>query len=239
MKSELTVQIRKNVLETILSKISRKEELEFDEIVEDALLSYFQIKLEDLVGEYTHNGTTFINDVNYGCYIYAFLDSTKKRKVKIGDIIFPYEPFYIGKGIGGRADHLERNERVNERLESIKKKGGEVIVLKIKEDLTNLQSSRLENYFIKSIGRTDLGEGPLLNEWGGIHFADPDLALLELTDLNLERNTNSMILDALNNSKTRVEASRKLGISQRTLARKIEALDIKKGENKKYYFKKQ
>ena len=231
-KVELSIKLRKNILENIFSRLSKKDEKEFDDIVEDALLSYFNVKIEDLLEEYSTGNTTTINNVNLGYYVYIFLDSTIKKKIKIGEFLFPYEPFYVGKGTGDRFKSLNRNERVNERIDKIKKLGGGVIVLKIKEDLTNLQSHRLENFFINKIGRRDLGKGPLLNESSGITFINPEDTLLELTDLNIERNINRMVLDSLNNSRTIDEASKKLGLSGRSLYRRMKDLKIVKKKGK-------
>lgn len=229
MKEELIVRIRKNILEEIFYKLSKKEQDEFDEIVEDALMVYFNIKLNDINTD-NEDDIIILDDVNCGNYVYVFMDPTIKKKTKtdIEGINFNYEPFYIGKGSGKRSEDPERNESVNSRILHLRKNGVEPIVLKIKEGITSLQAYKLENYLINKIGRSDIGKGPLLNIAGGISFVDSENVIYDFTDLNLEKNTNLMILDALNKKRTLRESAKMLGISERTLYRKIKDLNIVK-----------
>jgi len=240
MKEELTIKIRSNILEEVFSKLSKKDINEFDDIIEDALIEYFKIKINDLNSPILKDEDVIIlDDVNYGNYVYVFMDPTIKYKTKteIENINFNYEPFYIGKGTGKRMDISERNEFVNSRINHIKSKGAEPLILKIKEGLTRIQSHKLESYLIEKIGRADLGKGPLLNILGGISFRDKESIIFDFNELNLEKNINSMILDALNRSNTKERAAKMLGISERTLYRKLNDLNIIY-ENKEYKFKK-
>ena len=43
-------------------------------------------------------------------YTYIYLDVRKPGVYKCGDYVWDYEPFYVGKGKGGRyLDHLKEN----------------------------------------------------------------------------------------------------------------------------------
>lgn len=69
------------------------------------------------------------------------------------------EPFYVGKGKGYRATRKAyRTEHWNN---IVSKHGYDVIMLE--ENLTEEESFELEIYWIKRIGRRDLGLGPLIN----------------------------------------------------------------------------
>lgn len=102
-------------------------------------------------------------------YIYIFLDGTKPGKY-IYDISFDYEPFYVGKGTGDRlkSSLLDRESpfKVN-KINKIRKSGGEVITLKLYENLENIESLEIEKELISKIGRRDLGLGTLVNQTDG------------------------------------------------------------------------
>ena len=238
MKEELTIKIRKNILEEVFSRLSRKDVEEFDDIIEDALIMYFKIKVNDLNSPISKDEDIIIlDDVNYGNYVYVFMDPTIKRRTKteIENVEFNYEPFYIGKGIGKRMEFPERNEFVNSRINHLRSNGIEPLILRIKEGLTRIQAHKLESYLIEKIGRADLGKGPLLNISGGISFRDKEDIIFDFNELNLEKNINSMILDALNRANTIEKSAKMLGISERTLYRRLKDLNIVH-ENGKYQF---
>lgn len=240
MKEELIIKIRKNILEEILERLTERDKKEFNDIVEDALMSYFGIKLTDLESPIKQDdGFIVLDDPNYGYYVYVFMDPSIKCKIKTGieNISFNYEPFYIGKGIGNRMEKPERNESVNARIEHLRSRGIDPVILKIKEGLVNIEACKLENYLIEKIGRSDLGKGTLLNMAGGITFNNIEDVPFHFTELNIEKNLNSMILDGLNKTKRLKDAAKKLGISERSLYRKIKSLDIIRN-NGKYEFNK-
>ena len=77
MKEKITLSIRKKVLEAVFSKISIEELDDIDEIFEDAILSYYDIRINEL----SQKPNTLILDEegNYLLdrelnYVYAFLD---------------------------------------------------------------------------------------------------------------------------------------------------------------------
>lgn len=103
-------------------------------------------------------------------YIYIFLDGNKPGKYIYDDICFDYEPFYVGKGTGDRSklSLLDRESpfKVN-KINKIRKSGGEIITLKLYENLENIESLDIEKKLINKIGRRDLGLGTLVNQTDG------------------------------------------------------------------------
>lgn len=103
-------------------------------------------------------------------YVYAFLDKSKPGEFNYGDLKFEFEPFYIGKGTGDRitTSLLDRESpfKVN-KIQKIKRMGGEIIKLKLFENLENFEALKKEIEIINKIGRRDLGMGPLVNQTDG------------------------------------------------------------------------
>lgn len=103
-------------------------------------------------------------------YIYAFLDKSKPGKYLYEDIKFEYEPFYIGKGCDDRIIVSKYDRESPFKVRKIKKiiaNGGEIISIKIFENLENLKSLEIEKELIRKIGRRDLNLGPLTNQTDG------------------------------------------------------------------------
>ncbi len=82
------------------------------------------------------------------------------------------EYIYIGRGRGAdnkrMLDHLlegprNKNKPLPNRIKWIKKHGQEPIIEKIVTGLDFNQAKAIETFWIKTIGRKDLGLGPLLN----------------------------------------------------------------------------
>lgn len=102
-------------------------------------------------------------------YIYVYLDPRKSASFG-----FDHEPFYVGKGkTKSRRDvkHLWEakrtegrctNHRIN-RIRGILQDGLEPLIVRLFEDLTHEEACSKEINLIASIGRQDLGKGPLLN----------------------------------------------------------------------------
>lgn len=109
-------------------------------------------------------------------YIYVYLDPNVEGIFKYGDITFNFEPFYIGKGsksrdryhlwsvINGKARY--NSHKVN-RISKIIKSGLIPIITRISRHETEFDAYEQEIYWIKTIGRRDLGTGPLTNQNDG------------------------------------------------------------------------
>lgn len=104
-------------------------------------------------------------------YAYVYLDPRKPGKFKYGEYEFNYEPFYVGKGQGNRLEkHLkeyfqkfDNNKSKINKIKNIEKNGFKVLVIKYQEKLFEQDALDLETKMIKTIGRIDLGTGPLTN----------------------------------------------------------------------------
>ena len=102
-------------------------------------------------------------------YIYALLDPRKEGLFRYGHWVFHFEPFYIGKGKGKRAQHhlmncsLSSRSHKNNKIKSIKSKGLEPIIVIKKRNLTEKQALEAEVSLIDKIGRSNLKTGPLTN----------------------------------------------------------------------------
>ena len=104
-------------------------------------------------------------------YIYIYLDITKPGIYTYDKLKFNFEPFYVGKGknkryyshINESYDSKRHNHKLN-RIRLIRKitnKNPEII--KIYQNLNEIDAYDLELKTINLIGRFDFGFGPLLN----------------------------------------------------------------------------
>lgn len=103
-------------------------------------------------------------------YVYLFLDKSKSGKFIYDDLEFEYEPFYVGKGTGDRikSSLLDRESPFKvSKINKIKHLGGEIISIKLYENLENDESLKIEKMIISKIGRRDLGLGTLVNQTDG------------------------------------------------------------------------
>jgi predicted AAA+ superfamily ATPase len=100
-------------------------------------------------------------------FVYCFLDTRKPGNYVFEDIIFDYEPIYIGKGKGKRPErHLilykKYNNRFYSKLKSIINDNYEPKFIIIENNLSEDESFKKEIHFINLIGRIENG-GPLTN----------------------------------------------------------------------------
>ena len=108
-------------------------------------------------------------------YTYIYLDPRKPGQYKYGDYIFDHEPFYVGKGHSSQSiRHLQEiknnystkwtgNLFKQRKIQNILNKGIEPIILKIEENLFEVDAFNLEIWLIWAIGRYDLNLGSLTN----------------------------------------------------------------------------
>lgn len=96
-------------------------------------------------------------------YVYLFCDPSKPFRFINGDYCTTYEPFYCGKGTKQRIFSLKRNKAVNDKINSMKKRGVDVYISYIgpfDEETAFIQ----EKYFVDYFGRRGISEnGTLLN----------------------------------------------------------------------------
>jgi hypothetical protein len=104
-------------------------------------------------------------------YVYIYFNKYKKGEFIYDDLIFEYEPFYVGKGKNSRyLRHLkmfESNKPKNFVIKEHLDNNDKPIIIKYKENLSNKESLNIEVDLIKRIGRKDLSNGPLLNLTNG------------------------------------------------------------------------
>ncbi|MCK9575607.1 MAG: hypothetical protein WC979_01135 [Candidatus Pacearchaeota archaeon] len=105
-------------------------------------------------------------------YVYVYLNPLKPGNYTFDDIIFNYEPFYVGRGKGMRMTaHMFKSTSVNALkqniINKIKTSGYTPIILKVYDSLTFVESCNKEIDLIRKIGRRDLREGPLSNMTDG------------------------------------------------------------------------
>jgi hypothetical protein len=86
-------------------------------------------------------------------YVYAYIRATTSHNGTVGT------PYYIGKGTGYRAWHL------NHKNISVPKDKSNVVI--IARNLTNFGALALERWLIRWYGRIDLGTGCLRNRTDG------------------------------------------------------------------------
>jgi len=109
-------------------------------------------------------------------YVYVYLDPSKPNNFSYGLYHFDFEPFYVGKGHNKRMyEHLAlygnnhlKNNKIKKILKSISVKEfkSKYIILQ-RFDLLEICSFSLEIDMIKTIGRRNLGSGPLTNMTDG------------------------------------------------------------------------
>jgi hypothetical protein len=213
-----------NTIATKLSNLSLKENCSIDTLLIEAITHHFNITIDDEIG---NDGII----IEHPYYVYVYLNPLIAGPFIYGEHTFNYMPIYVGKGYGERdTSHLSyaKNTTLSEVLAVIEKENLRPIVIRIADKLTSHQAYMTESKLIYEIGRVDLQKGPLLNKSSGIHYNPNTSPSTILEDSNM-----LLIISALNNHKTIRDAALSLGVSERTLYRKLKSTNIKK-VNKKY-----
>ena len=102
-------------------------------------------------------------------YVYVYLDPRKEGDYTYGNYTFKYEPFYVGKGYKKRCDEhlwsckLKELNFKNNKIKKILSLDLKPIILKVSENLFEIDAFELEKKLINIIGRYDLKKGPLTN----------------------------------------------------------------------------
>lgn len=214
MKNNITLSAK------LLNFLARKENISsMDELIEKieyAILNYYKISLIDIYNE----------KVNFNNYVYIYLDPSKIGKWKLRDNYYVHhEPFYIGKGQAERnVSHIRYNSnfKMNQRLNQIKNNGFEPEIIITDKNLFSLLAHNIENKYIAILREQNVDLCNLTKQLNNKQYSNE----LSTAPLNIERNHNILILLALNNSKNKHDAAELLGITERTLYRKLKHLNL-------------
>lgn len=99
-------------------------------------------------------------------YVYIYLDPRKFGLYNYDNHYFNFEPIYVGKGTNNRCyDHLYRtdNAPLPCKLQKLNRLNFAPIIIKYKIFNNSQDAFDFEIEMISSIGRKDLGKGPLVN----------------------------------------------------------------------------
>lgn len=121
-------------------------EVTFSELIEEALIGHFNIKLSSL--------NSNIKDVKNEFYIYCIYDLNKPINKFINGILFEYEPLYIGIN----------NDKSNVINQIKNKNTAEKIII---DNLIENEAYYIQQIFINNFGRLNNGTGCLYNKTDG------------------------------------------------------------------------
>lgn len=204
----------------MIRKLNLMSESQVIAKMEEAIKYYYYISDDDL--------RAAPKESRYGSYIYLYLDPLKKGKWHIYDDVYvEYKPMYVGKGCSDRfKGHLytSQNSSLNKAIEFIREEGAEPIIRVFNEGCSSEMAYNLENYVIARLREQGVDVCNATNQTNTARY----LKQIETTSFNIEALENRMIVDALNVSRTFKDAAKLLGISERSLYRKIKSLNIVK-----------
>ena len=99
-------------------------------------------------------------------YVYIYLDPMKSGKFIYQDLIFKFEPIYVGKGIGDRINKSMFDKKNIFKLNKISKiinEGFDIIKIKLYENLKEDEAFFKEIETIHKIGKLISKNVPLVN----------------------------------------------------------------------------
>jgi hypothetical protein len=116
-------------------------------------------------------------------YTYAYLDPSESGYWTSSKITFLFRPLYIGKGKKQRYKHaiqaletskpLLTNQRLYNKLKKLYSNGFDPLVIKLQDQLSNLEALELEDILIEDLGRLNYDtSGILLNICKGGEIRD-------------------------------------------------------------------
>jgi hypothetical protein len=167
--------------------------------------------------------------MEYFVYVIQDMRVSEDTVYQIGDhtIQFAYRPVYVGRGWGeGHLNHA-REDGESPISRELRERREHSLIERVATGMSWQSSVILESGLISTLGRSDLGTGPLLNGESRISWAE-DPNQCEIGPLNLELNRLDLILSRLNRVRPIRKAADSLGVSERTLYRMIRDYRIEK-----------
>jgi hypothetical protein len=214
-----TAVISSQIKAVLVKMFGLVSEAQIVEKIETALLSYYNITLEDIRNT---------EECSYNAYVYVYADPRERGRWHLyGEEYIDFLPLYVGKGSGKRSEaHLSyaKNSDLDSTIQSIKKKGMKPIIRIYNNNCTDAMAHNLENYIIARLRE----QGVFLCNVTGQHNTSLYNKNIIVTSFNLDKLKTELILDALNLAKNRKEAAELLGVSERTLYRKTKDLGIRR-----------
>jgi len=128
-------------------------------------------------------------------YTYIYLDTRKPGVYNYGNYSFDYEPMYVGKGKNNRwRDHWNYYKNwLGYKIKHIRESGLEPKIIFQGENLDEKSAFNLEIELIITIGRRDLGTGPLVNFTEGGEGASGHIYTKKMKDKMRENFKNPII----------------------------------------------
>jgi predicted DNA-binding protein (UPF0251 family) len=221
--------------------IKEKYEISFSDMIEESLMSYYNINISDInINNENFCNPIIVNTINdlkniNNYYVYAYYNMRKKIDKKFDNIIFLYEPIYVGKGKDNRIYDINGREKLLVEFINELRLTNDFCMHKLYENLDEFSAYNYEQMLISFFGRLNNGTGSLYNKSGDFKIKKK-IKNDTISELNLEYQQIESILKTLNNNKNITNAAKKLNISERTLYRKIEKYKIKKNKQLKIWF---
>jgi hypothetical protein len=217
----ITDEINGKLKTALVRKFNLVNEVQVVERIENAIMLQYDISITDTSAE---------EDVNYESYVYVYADPRISGRWHLyGNEFIDYKPIYIGKGRGDRYEcHLKysHNSELDNTVKELALLNIEPIIKIYNKGCMQLMAHNLENYMIARLREqgVDLCNATYQTDSESHRVKREDIIL---TVLNLEKAQNQLIVDALNTFKTRRDVAKALGISERTLYRKMITLDLR------------
>ena len=221
-----------NKLEIIRQDLSVKEKnrVDFDEMIEEALMEYYNIKISDIneddeiVDAVIVDIMDDVNNLN-DYYVYVYYNDGNRVFKQVGDYYFYSEPIYVGKGRGDRMYEMNnRNQNLVEFIEKLRTTNSFTMV-KLVKGLSEKEAYYYEELFINAFGKLNDGTGSLYNVKSG-NLKKKFIESSNISNLNLEYQYVESVLKSLNKTKNISKTAKELNINLRTLYRKIKKYSI-------------
>lgn len=117
------------------------------------LLESFNKILESDISDIYGHEVTGDHYVYFHCDPNTPIIATKDAKnLFSAQIGLKFKPFYVGKGIGNRCYETNRNDSYSKKKQQITKTGKEIVIVKVKESLSENLAFALESKYIDIFG---------------------------------------------------------------------------------------